>query len=271
MKRVATLIVCGVLLFYAAVTITVFISQRGMMYFPSLSKPPIERSQIAGIQEISVKTNDGIEIYGWYAAPSMPGKPTIIRFHGNASNVGWAADRLKPFADAGYGVLLAEYRGYAGNAGKPTEQGFYNDGKAFIDWLKAAGVQERDIIISGESIGSGVAVQMALDYPDIHTLILEAPFTSTVDVATDLYWFLPVRLMMLDRYDNLSKIDRVQSPLIVAHGDRDTLIPYAHGKRLFEAATGTKSMITVEGADHNDLDGYGTDAKIIDQLKAWEQ
>lgn len=267
MKRIAMLIIVGALVFYLAVILTIYTLQREMIYFPPISKPSIADAQIDGIQEVSVTTEDGLTLYGWHAAPTVKSKPTIIRFHGNASHIGWAAERLKTFADAGYGLLLVEYRGYAGNPGQPTEQGFYRDGRAFVDWLKATGVQESDIIVSGESIGSGVAVQMALDYPEIHSLILEAPFTSAVDVAADLYCFLPVRLMMKDRYDNLSKIAQVKSPVIIVHGDRDTIIPYTHGKKLFDSVVGAKFMITVDGGGHNDLDLYDTDAKIIQHLE----
>jgi fermentation-respiration switch protein FrsA (DUF1100 family) len=253
------------ILIYVAFAGGLFLAQRDMMYFPNYSKPMLKDTGIIGLEEFTVKTEDGLTLFSWYKAPAS-GKPVILWFHGNASNVGWSAARLKPFVAAGYGVLIAEYRGYSTNPGKASEKGFYQDGRAFMNWLKARGISENNIILYGESIGSGVAVQLATEYPQINTLILEAPFTNTIALAKNRYFFLPVNLMLKDRYDNLSKISSIKAPLIVLHGTDDSVVPYAMGKKLFDAAPEPKTMITLEGGNHNDLIDYRAGEKVLSAL-----
>lgn len=242
-----------------------YFNQRNMMYFPSSTKPDIKQTGIIGLEEITVKTDDGLALYGWYLKPASVGKPTLVWFHGNGSHVGWAAYNMAPFLKEGYGILLAEYRGFASNPGKPTEEGLYKDARAFLNWLKATGTDEHSIILYGESIGSGPAVQMATEYK-IHTLVLQTPFTSMVDSAGSHYPFLPVNILVKDRYDNLSKISKIQCPLIIVHGTADSIIPYKQGEALFKAAPDPKSMITIEGGEHNNLHEFNAIEKVANLL-----
>lgn len=242
-----------------------YFEQRKMMYVTSAAKPSVQEAGVAGLEEISVKTEDGLELFGWYKAPSPPSRPTIVWFHGNASNVGITLWRAAPYLKKGYGLLAVEYRGYAGNPGKPTEQGLYKDGRAFLEWLKAKGIAENNIILYGESIGSGTAVQMATEY-GIHTLVLESPFTSTIDAAAFHYPYVPVKWLLKDRYENIAKIKNIKSPLILVYGDRDRVIPHRLGAALFEAAAEPKSLIVIEGGDHNNLDDFHLGDKIIGLL-----
>ncbi|HEU4838165.1 MAG TPA: alpha/beta hydrolase [Micavibrio sp.] len=237
-----------------------------MMYITSAAKPSLQDAGVAGLKEISVKTDDGLVLFGWHKAPYPPSKPTIVWFHGNASNVGITTWRALPYLKQGYGLLAVEYRGYAGNPGAPTEQGLYKDGRAFIEWLKAEGVAENNIIVYGESIGSGPAVQMAKEYPSLHTLILESPLTSTMDAAAFHYPYIPVKWLIKDRYENIPKIKDIKSPLILIYGDRDRVIPHRLGEALFKAAPEPKSLIVIEGGDHNNLDDFHVADKIISLL-----
>lgn len=256
----------GWILFAAFVFVGfLYFNQRNMMYFPSAAKPDIKQTGIIGLEEITVKTDDGLSLYGWYLKPTMKGKPMLVWFHGNGSNVGWAAYSMAPFLKAGYGILLPEYRGYVGNPGSPSEDGLYKDGRAFLNWLKARGTDESSIILYGESIGGGPAVQMATEY-NIHALVLQSPFTSAVDAAKIHYPFLPVNLLLKDRYDNLSKISKIKCPLIVVHGTADNVIPYALGEALFKAAPEPKSMITIEDGGHNDLQKFNVTDKVASLL-----
>lgn len=254
------------LLIYIAFVGGMFMAQRDLMYFPSYQKPEIKGTGIIGIKEITVDTQDGLRLFGWYKEPVSVDKPVILWFHGNGSNVGWTSTRAMPFMKQGYGVLLAEYRGYSSNPGHPTEQGLYQDGRAFIKFLETQGVKDDAIVLYGESIGSGVAVQMAVEHPNIRALVLEAPFTSALDVARRRYPFMPVSLLLKDRYDNLSKMKDIKMPLIVAHGDKDSVVPYAFGKKLYDAAAEPKTMITIQGGGHNDLSDYDVADKIISGL-----
>ena len=192
--------------------------------------------------------------------------PTIIRFHGNASNVLWNMEAMEPYIAQGYGALSAEYRGYSGNPGKPTENGLYKDAHAYMQFLQGKGILTNNIIVYGESVGTGPAVQTAVDYPGIHTLILQSPFTSLMDAAGKHYPFLPVKWLLLDRYDSLFKIKNIKAPLVIVHGTDDGVVPYKLGKKLFEAANEPKSLITIEGGRHNDLEDFKISEKILSAL-----
>ncbi|MGH7378363.1 MAG: alpha/beta hydrolase, partial [Candidatus Methylomirabilales bacterium] len=158
----------------------------------------------------------------------------------------------------GAGVLLLDYRGYGGSGGAPTEEGLYRDGEAAAAWVEAQGLGP--LVYVGESLGTGVAVEVALRRPPA-ALVLQSPFTSLTDVAARHYPYLPVRLLLKDRYESLEKIARVSCPVLVIHGDRDSIIPIAQGRKLFEAVPGRKAFLEVPGGDHNDplwdlLPGY---------------
>lgn len=266
MKKVAGMLI-SLLIILTVFIGTLYFAQRSMIYVPAKQKPSIGQSNIAGLEEIIVRTKDGLSLFAWYKAPRTQDTPTILWFHGNASNVGITALRAIPFAEQGYGLLLAEYRGYASNPGKPTEEGLYNDARAYMNYLMAEkSVPENAIIIYGESIGSGPAVQMATENQGIHTLILEAPMSALLEIAAFHYPYLPSNLLLKDRYDNLSKIGGIKSPLILIHGERDTVIPFALGKKLFNAAPEPKSMITLPDAGHNDLFHFGAPERILSIL-----
>ncbi|MFA5592179.1 MAG: alpha/beta hydrolase [Micavibrio sp.] len=262
---------CWTAIIYGAFVFGLFFAQRELMYFPGYTKPSVDDIGIIGLEEIHVETEDGLKLFGWYKPSGDAKKKVIVWFHGNNSNVGWTATRAIPYMNAGYGVLLAEYRGYASNPGSPSEEGLYEDARAFLKWLREdKGIGAGQIILYGESIGSGPAVKMAAEITDIAALVLEAPFTSAAAVARIKYPFVPVERLMRDRYDNLSLIGGVEAPLVIAHGTRDTVVPYRLGKKLFDGAPGPKSLITVEGAGHNDLDGFGIADKIMAALDGLE-
>ena len=139
----------------------------------------------------------------------------------------------------GIGALLVEYRGYGGNAGEPSEEGFYRDGEAALEWLAGRGVALRETVIIGNSIGSGVATEMALRHQP-RALILIAPFTSLPDAAVESLWWLPVGSLMRDRFDNLDKVPGIHVPTLIQHGSADDLIPQSHGLALSRAAPKAK-------------------------------
>ncbi len=258
----SVLVVC-VGIYISLVAMTYFF-QRNMMYFPS-GYLSISKSNISGMNEIKITTNDNIVLTSWYL-PAKNDKPTIISFHGNASTMEWQSTRLLPFANQGYGVLIASYRGYNGNDGKPSEQGLYDDARAHIKALNDLDVPNNKIILYGESLGSGVATQMAFEQGGFHTLILESPFTSTVDVAKNAYPYLPVSTLLKDRYENISKIKDVSVPLIIAHGQRDRLVPFDQGEKLFDAANNPKSFITIPEGAHANLGDFGVAEKYLSIL-----
>ena len=207
------------------------------------------------MREVAIETSDGLSLLAWYR-PAQNGHETLAFFHGNAGGLGMRADKIRPYLDAGYGVLLPAYRGYGGNPGAPDEQGLYRDGRAALAYLTGNGVAAGGIVLHGESLGTGIAVQMATEYP-VAALILEAPFTSMPAAAQYHYFWLPAKWLVRDRYDNLEKIDRVDAPLLIVHGEADRVVPTEMGRRLFEAAREPKQVRILAGAGHVDGDEFG--------------
>lgn len=208
-----------------------------------------------------VSTADGLDLSFWAAEP-LPGWPTLVVFHGRAGNAADRAPLLAPFAEAGYGVVLAEYRGYGGNPGTPSETGFLLDARAHLDWLAAAW-GETAPVVCGESIGSGVAVAVAAERP-VRALVLDAPYTSVADLAAAMYRWLPARRLLRHHFDSLSRLPGVRAPLLVLHGDADDMIPHEHGRRVAAAAGGRAQFVLLRGAGHpalrDDPAGRGMEA-----------
>lgn len=248
---------------YAAILTLTYLMQRTLIYITSPLKPSLSQSAIEGVREIAIETEDGLTLAAWYKPPASKNHPVVLRFHGNASNMWWSMDSMTAFAARGYGILAAEYRGYSGNPGRPDEEGFYKDARAAMGWLHTQGFEEPDIILFGESIGSSPAVQMAIEHPDVRALVLLSPFTSLTDAAAVHYPFLPVSWILKDRHDNLSKIGRISTHLIVVHGTADRIVPFDQGQKLFEAAPDPKDFVMLVGAGHNDLWQHGGEKKIL--------
>jgi uncharacterized protein len=254
------------LFLYFGLLLILFFVQRQFMYFPDVTRPSPVVFGVADMKAAEVTTSDGLKLAGWYKAPPDAGKPVVILFHGNAGNIGMRNFKARLLIDAGYGALLAEYRGYGGNPGKPTEQGLYADAQAYLAWLEKQGFPPSRVVLYGESLGTGVAVQMAAEKPDYKGLILETPFSSVVSLAQKIYFFAPAWLLVRDRYDNVAKIGKIKVPLLVLHGSIDAVVPYYQGKRLFDAANEPKKMETFPLGNHNDLYNCGAGAKVLSFL-----
>ncbi len=233
--------------------------QRSFMYFPITTAEPDIRVA-PGMQWISVQTADGLTLRGWYQ-PAADVKPTFLFFHGNARNIEIRADKARAYTDAGYGMLLASYRGYGGNPGEPSEEGLYADGRAYLDWLLASGVEAGSIVLYGESLGTAVAVQMATEY-DVKAVILETPFSSALDLAKANYPFIPfIELLLKDQYLSDEKIAAAKAPIFFGVAGQDFVTPPRFGRALYEAAREPKRLRVYGGASHFDLydRGFGRD------------
>ncbi len=247
-------ILLEILLGYFLLVLGMFFFQRSLLYFPDTAKADL----IDGVQEVSVKTSDDVSISSWFVPTLERSDKVIIFFHGNAGHAAHRIYKAALYVQAGYSVMLAEYRGYGGNDGKPTEQGLYNDARAQIDFLIGQkGYHEEKIILYGESIGSGVAVQMATEYPNAHALILETPFSSMVDVAARRYFFVPVRFLMLDRYESAGKISPVDMPVLIGHGKQDDVVPYSSARSLYDKVLSEKLFLDYDEGNHNNLYQFG--------------
>ena len=259
--RIALYVIFG----YSVLVVLTYFFQRSMMYFPDTGYPNRVMAGVPDMDEVRLATADGLELLSWYKPPAEQGGATIVYFQGNGGNIELRGAKARTLMDAGLGVLLLGYRGYGGNAGRPTEAGLYADGRAALDFLAGRGVAADRIVLYGESLGSGVAVQMASERRP-GALILEAPFTSAADVGASAYPFLPVRLLIKDRFDNLAKIGAIEAPLLLLHGEADRVIPVRHGHILLAAANEPKEDLFIPGADHVDLFAYGAAPKVLDFL-----
>lgn len=263
-KQISDFVLAFVLC-YIGIGAVLYFCQRDFIYLPDRGEVKLSHT---GALPVVVQTDDGLSLRGWYAAPK-DGNPVAVYFHGNAGNAGSRDFAAIPFIRQGYGFLFAEYRGYGGNPGSPSEQGFYNDARAYINWLTTtAKVGPEKIILYGESIGTGPAVKMAEERSDFSGLILVSPYTSLVAVAQKLYPVFPAGLIVRDRYDNLSRIGGLDEdmPILLIHGRRDRTIPFAHAQEL-KAANDRIELVPVDAAGHNDIYMHGTDKKIVEFIK----
>ena len=263
-------LILGAALLYSFVTVFVFLLQRDFMYFPDKSKPIPAQSVAPEMNVVSYETFDGIDISSWYYPPKDNSFPVVVHFHGNAGNIGDRAARARMLIDNGYGVLLAEYRGYGGNEGTPDEPGLLFDGKAAMDFLDSQGIPPDRIVIYGESLGSGVgvpiAMDMAFDARQVMAVVLEAPFSSAVDVGRAHYRIFPVGLLLKDRFESTPRISAIRAPLLIIHGENDTTVPMKLGQKLFAAALEPKQSAWIVGGGHNNLYEFGAGEIVMDFL-----
>lgn len=238
---------------YAVICLFMWALQRQLIYRPHTDIQAPESYGLREFTELGIDSDDGLRLQGWYHA-ARTAYPTIVYFQGNAGHLGGRAGFYQSLADAGFGVLALSYRGYGHSGGKPTEQGLYKDARAIINYaVKQLSLRSQQLILYGESLGTGVAVQLALEYP-VAALVLQSPFTSISDLAKHNYPWIPVDLLLVDRFDSLVKISNLSVPLLVFHGENDPVVPIRYGKALFEQAPLPKQAVYLPGRGHNDLD-----------------
>ena len=227
-----------ILLIYLSVLIYLFFFQRNLLYNPNENNYSGDKLKV-DIEEVQIKTSDNINLLGWFHKKDLNKFKTIVYFHGNAGKLENRIHKLNHFKDMDINFLIISWRGFSENSGKPTEQGLYKDGKSAIDWLKNMGLDDKDIILYGESLGTGIAIEIAQN-KNFAGLILETPFTSMIDAAKNVYPYIPVGLLLKDRYENDKKIKNINIPLLVMHGEEDQIIPYKMGKKIYEIANKPK-------------------------------
>jgi uncharacterized protein len=209
------------------------------------------------------ETSDGERLHGWWIpSPRRPPLAQVLFLHGNGGNISHRLGTAKLLVEAGFDLLLFDYRGYGLSSGAAREQGTYRDARAArVALLARAGLDPARIVYLGESLGGAVAAELALDQPP-SGLVLQSTFTSVRDMARIHYPVVP-GFVVPNAYPTLDRIPRLRAPLLVIHGERDDIVPVSHGRALFEAAPDPKTLHVIRGAGHNDLvevagTGYGS-------------
>ena len=237
------LLLGALVLLYLALVALAFLFQNRLIY----PAPAVQSQVPAGYERVRYITADGIELAaGWRRA--APGRPTLLFFHGNGADWQSTAFVTARLASEGYGVLAAEYRGYGGNPGAPTEKGLYEDGRAAWAFLRDQNVTAEDIVLLGNSLGSGVATHLATEVNPA-ALVLISPFDSLEETASRAMRWLPVRQLIRDRYDNVGKIPHITAPVLILHGEEDTLISLPQVRALARTREDVE-LVTYAGWGH---------------------
>jgi hypothetical protein len=247
-------VIVVVLFVYVGLAAMLYFSQRSMMYFPETIHTSPAQAGLPEAEEISLTAADGVRLVGWHVPP-RDGQPVILYFHGNGGALRYRVERFRKLIGEGLGLVAVEYRGYAGSQGSPSEAGLFADAEAAYAFA-AGRYRPEQIVLWGESLGTGVAVYLAAEKP-VGRVILEAPFTSAAAVAAGRYWFMPVRLLMKDQFRSDERIAKVAAPVLILHGVNDRVVPYAMGETMFDLAQGKKHIARFLEGGHEDLDQYG--------------
>lgn len=232
-----------------------FLLQRSFLFpIPTRERIAPAKAGFPEAEEHVLTAADGEKIILWHM-PAKPGRPVILYFHGNGDFLAGFFGRFGELIADGTGVVAVAYRGYAGSSGAPSEEGLLKDAAAAYAFTTARYSPDR-IVAWGFSLGTGVAVALAAGQP-VSKLILEAPFSSTVDVAASLFWYMPVRLVMRDQFHSDERIERVKVPLLAMHGTDDHVVPIRFGERLFALAHEPKQFVKIPGGGHENLADFG--------------
>ena len=240
--------VIGILVIYSSVLIILYIFQRSLMYHPDENNYFGDKLEVK-IEKVKITTSDNIDLLGWFHKKDLKNLKTIVYFHGNAGKLENRIYKLNYFKEMDVNFLIIAWRGFSGNNGKPSEKGLYEDGKSTITWLKNLGLLDEDIIIYGESLGTGIATELAQNN-NYAGLILETPFTSMIEAAKNFYPYIPVGLLLKDKYKNDKKILDINIPLLVMHGEADQIVPFWMGKKIYEMANQPKYSYFTKFDDH---------------------
>jgi hypothetical protein len=253
----------GFIVVIAIVLALVWTMQRRLMYFPTPGVPMPGEVGLTNVEQVTFETADGLRLTGWFVAASGSSpRGTVLVFNGNAGNRAHRGPLAAALRKHGLQVLLVDYRGYGGNPGAPTEIGLAADSRAARAYLVGRpDVDASRLVYFGESLGTAVAVNLAIEHPPM-ALILRSPFTSMGDLGQRHYPFLPVRLLLRDRFAAIDQIHSIRVPLLVIAGGLDRIVPIEQSRRLYDAAMAPKTLVVIPHADHNDYELLAGDDMI---------
>jgi len=250
-----------ILLGYLIITFALYFFQRKLLYYPAINNYSGEKLNVS-VEKVKIKTEDNIELLSWYHKKNSGDYKTILFLHGNAGTLENRIYKINHLRNMNVNFLIIAWRGFSGNKGKPTEKGLYEDARSALRWLKSKGVKEESIIIYGESLGTGVATEIAQN-KNFAGVILETPFTSMVSAGKSKYPFFPVSFLLKDKYESDKKIKNIKSPILIMHGEVDKLVPFWMGKKLYNLANEPKYSYFSKYDDH--MMEYNE--KLLNELK----
>ena len=237
---------------YLLICVALMIIEENLIFFPAAHPAGNWKPPALAFEDAWFEAADGTKLHGWYLPHESP-RAHVLFAPGNAGNLTYRTDRLRHLhGTLQTAVLIFDYRGYGKSQGKPDEPGILSDARAARHWLaERAKIDEKAIVLIGESLGGGVMVDLA-SRDGARGLVLENTFTSLPDVAAYHYPAFPVKLLMKNRLASIEKIKNYHGPLLVCHGAADQTVPYELGRRLFDAANDPKEFVKMAGHDHND-------------------
>ena len=247
------------ILIYFVITVVVYFFQRKLLYHP-FSPQITGKGLIHDFETINFKTSDNFELKGWFHLKNS-NKKTILFLHGNAGNLDNRIDKLNFLGNMDINFLIISWRGYSGNPGNPSETGLYKDALGGIEWLNKKGISNDRIILYGESLGTAITTEVAQN-ENFAGIILEAPFTSMVDMGQKIYPIFPVKFLLKDKYESKNKIKNIKSPILVLHGRKDKIVPFYMGEKIFEMANSPKFKYFTDLDDHM----MNFDEKLVNEI-----
>jgi hypothetical protein len=247
------------ILIYVVITVIVYFYQRKLLYHP-FSPQITGEGLVHNFETINFKTSDNFVLKGWFHLKNS-NKKTILFLHGNAGNLDNRIDKLNSLGSMEINFLIIAWRGYSGNPGSPSEVGLYKDALGAIKWLNEKGISNDQIVLYGESLGTAIATEVGQN-KNFAGIILEAPFTSMVDMGQKIYPIFPVRFLLKDKYESKNKIKNLKSPILVLHGRKDKIVPFYMGEKIFEMANNPKFKYFTDLDDHMMI----FDDKLINEI-----
>ena len=226
-----------------------YVNQPAMIFFPIKELHEAPSHWGMDFENLTITTDDDIALHAWFI-PQQSSEKTLLFFHGNASNISHRGDSVKIFHDLGLNVLIFDYRGYGQSEGKPTEAGLYRDARAAWNYLtQTRGVNSKDIVLFGRSLGGAVAANLASEV-DAGAIILESTFSSARDMAQELFPLLSYMIPLRFHFNTAKFVQKVNCPVLVIHSPDDEIIPYSLGRKVYDAANQPRLMLDING-DHN--------------------
>jgi len=260
-KMYILFLVILVSLVYFFASLGLYIFQRDLLYHPTENNYDGDKLTV-NIQEVKIVTDDNIDLLAWYHNKDINKFKTILFLHGNAGSLENRIHKINHFEDMNINFLLLSWRGFSGNIGKPTEKGLYQDARSAVKWLVKQGVIEENIIIYGESLGTGITTEIAQN-KNFAGIILETPFTSMVAAGKSKYPIFPIKLLLKDKYESDKKIKNIKSPVLIMHGEEDQIVPFWMGEKMFQMANEPKYSYFTKFDNHM----MEFDENLVSELK----